>query len=102
MSGHDVVVIDAALMLDWRLDRQVDITIVVHASRARRFALAEKRGITPDDARARQRRQLPYSEYRRRADVVILNNGSKNDLRRKLDSFWRKVILKEIRRKADT
>ena len=100
MTAHDVVVIDAALLLDWNLDRQVDITLVVHASRERRFTLAEKRGITLKDARARQRRQLPYSEYRRRADVIVLNNGAKNDLRRKLESFWRRVVLKETRGEA--
>ena len=100
-TRHEVVVIDAALLLDWNLDRQVDITLVIHTSRARRFALAKKRGIAPADARARQSRQLPYSEYRCRADVVILNNGSKDDLRRKLDSFWRRVVLKETRKKVN-
>ena len=100
-TRHEVVIIDAALLLDWNLDRQVDMTLVIHTSRARRLALAKKRGIAPADARARQRRQLPYSEYRCRADVVILNNGSKDDLHRKLGDFWRRVVLKEIYKNAN-
>lgn len=84
----DVVVVDAALLLDWKLDREMDLTLVIHASQHVRFDRLAERGIKPFDAAARQRAQLPLAEYRRRADVFILNNGSEADLEVKLRRFW--------------
>lgn len=82
------VVIDAALLLDWGMDRETDLVLVIHAGRETRFRRAEKRGFSSADIRARQRAQLLFREFRRRADRVILNNGSEADLRRKLGDFW--------------
>ena len=78
------VVIDAALLLYWKMDRKVDCVIVVHASRKLRLNRLQARGIERKDTLAREKAQLSYSEYRRRADHIILNNGSKADLTRKV------------------
>jgi len=81
---YDLIVVDAALLLDWDMDREMDYVLVVHASQQVRLQRLAKRGISKDDALARQRAQLPYHEFRRRADRIILNNGSKDSLRKKL------------------
>ncbi len=82
--GGKIVVIDAALLLYWKMDREVDCVIVVHASRQLRLNRLQARGVDRKDALARERAQLPYSEYLGRADHVILNNGTKADLSRKV------------------
>ncbi len=87
-----VIVIDAALLLDWELDRRMDVVIVIHASRETRLKRLVERGIARDDALARERSQLPYSEYRKRADYIILNSGTEEDLRPKLSRIYRKCI----------
>lgn len=85
-------VVDAALLLDWDLDREVDFTLVIHAGLKRRLERLVAKGYTLADARARQRRQLFYAEYCRRADRVILNYGTVSDLRQKIEA-WTRAIL---------
>ncbi len=91
-KSHEVVVIDAALLLDWNLDASMDIVLVIHASRRERLRRLMARGIERSDAEARQRAQLPFREYQKRADVVILNNSTEDKLRAKLARSWKKII----------
>jgi len=84
-----VVVIDAALLLDWNMDREVDFVLVIHASRTERLKRLRSKGISPQDVRARERAQLPYREFQKRADRVILNNGMPADLERKVAEWYR-------------
>lgn len=85
---YDVVVVDAALLLDWQLDRELDFVLVIHASQSIRTRRMLARGYSADDVLSRQNHQLAYSEYRRRADRVIFNGGTKYDLRKKLVRLW--------------
>jgi len=87
-GDREVVIIDAALLLFWGMDREVDLVLVIHSSRRCRLDRAEQRGIERADALAREKAQLPYSEFRKRADRLILNNGSLEQLERKLERFW--------------
>ena len=57
------VVIDAALLLQWRMDREVDLVLVIHAGWALRLQRAVRRGLSVSDVAARQRAQLPYREF---------------------------------------
>jgi len=84
VKKHDLVVIDAALLLYWQMDREVDFVLVIHASIQTRFARMAKRGITEADALARQQAQLPYSEFQKRANRMILNNGTREQLKIRL------------------
>ncbi|MEW5995369.1 MAG: dephospho-CoA kinase [Candidatus Zixiibacteriota bacterium] len=84
----EIVIVDAALLPDWHLDREMDVVLVIHASLKTRLSRLKARGISRRDALARQRAQLPYSEYRHRADRVILNNSSIANLRAKLDKWY--------------
>jgi len=88
---HDLVVIDAALLLYWQMDREVDFVLVIHALRQTRFARMAKRGIAEADALARQQAQLPYREFRKRADRMILNNGTLKQLRTRLIRLLRSI-----------
>jgi dephospho-CoA kinase len=88
---HGLIVIDAALLLNWDMDRRMDYVLVIHASQRDRFERLATRGISRKDALARQRAQLPFKEFKARADRVILNNGTRPDLRRKLQEFIREI-----------
>ncbi len=87
-----IVVIDAALLLDWDLDREIDATLVIHASREERIRRLVERGIDRADALARMKCQLPFAEYRRRASRLILNNKSPRLLQVKVAGFARKLV----------
>ena len=89
---HNVVVIDAALLLDWELDRPMDVVLVVHASEETRLKRLAARGISKEDALARQKAQVPFSEYRKRADYVVLNNSTVEKLQAKLQRLYKKFV----------
>jgi dephospho-CoA kinase len=88
---HDLLVVDAALLLDWCLDRLVDVVVVIHAAQPTRLARLKKRGIDRRDALARQRRQLPYAIYRKKADFVVFNRGTERQLETKLRDILKSV-----------
>jgi len=88
-----VVIIDAALLLDWDMDREVDFVLVIHASRAERLKRLKSKGVSPEDALARERAQLPYREFQKRADRVILNNGTPRELERKVAQWYRHLTV---------
>jgi len=87
-SGSSISVIDAPLLIEAGLDRAVDYVIVVSSSRQNRMKRAEKRGFTKKDFLARVRTQIPLSTKKRFADIVIDNNNSRKDLRRKIKKIW--------------
>lgn len=90
-NGH--VVIDAALLLQWGMDREVDLVLVIHAGWETRLRRAMRRGFSREDVKARQRAQLPFRAFQRRADRVILSTGTHADLRRKLKAFWDRHVV---------
>ena len=87
---YENIVVDAALLLDWKLDKKMDITIVIHAALKDRLKRLSERGISPKDTISRQKAQLPYSEYRKRADIIILNNQTEFELKIKLKKIFTK------------
>jgi dephospho-CoA kinase len=85
-----VVVLDVPLMVESARGYPVAGLIVVDVDpdvAVRR--LVEKRGMREDDARARIARQASREERRARADVVIENSGSLDDLAAQVDRAWR-------------
>jgi len=87
-----LIVIDAALLLHWQMDREVDFVLVIHAGLQIRLKRLRARGITREDALARQRAQLTFREFQKRADRVILNNRTPAILRRKIIALFREIV----------
>ena len=72
-----VVIVDAALMLDWHLERACDAVLAVIASEAEQVErLTRARGWSADEARARLAAQRTNEEYARAADAVVENHGT--------------------------
>ena len=85
----EVVVLDAALVLETGLDKSVDILIVVTADEStREHRLASDRGMTLSDIRGRMASQLEPDVLLERADIVVENNGSVEDLVPEADRVW--------------
>uniref|UniRef100_A0A832I085 Dephospho-CoA kinase n=1 Tax=Eiseniibacteriota bacterium TaxID=2212470 RepID=A0A832I085_UNCEI len=83
-AGHrGVVVVDAALMLEWGLERACDAIVAVTAPEEEQVArLAAARGWTPEQARARLAAQRTNERFAAAADAVLDNRGSPEDLAR--------------------
>ena len=87
--SDEIVVLDAALIVELGLDRVVNALIVVDAPDAvRRTRLVRSRGMTPEDVEARMAAQKARSELLDRADIVVHNGGTMEDLALEADRVW--------------
>lgn len=87
---HDLVVVDAAILYEARLDKLVDRVIVVTASEATRVGrIIARDRLTQEEALARVRAQTGLEEKARRADFVIDNSGSLEETREQVDRVLR-------------
>jgi dephospho-CoA kinase len=91
LAGTDqVVVLDVPLMVESKRGYPVAGLIVVDVDpevAVRR--LVEHRGMRESDVRARMAKQASRAERLARADRVIDNSGTLDDLRRQVDDAWR-------------
>jgi dephospho-CoA kinase len=72
-----VIVIDAALLLDWGLERWCDAVIAVESHESDQMArLQRERGWSAEEARRRLSVQRPAEAFRAAADVTLENHGT--------------------------
>jgi dephospho-CoA kinase len=84
-----IVVYDVPLLVENNLAPMYDVVIVVDASDEVRIArLAEHRGMSEPDARARIAAQAGRDERLRVAHVVIPNEGSLDELEARVGDVW--------------
>ncbi len=92
--GVPAIVVEAAVLLEAGWQSLVDEVWAVVAPRERVVErLARQRGLARAEVEERIARQMSDDERRERADVVIDNEGSLDDLRRRLEEVWRARIV---------
>lgn len=80
-----MVVVEAALIYEAELDKQLDAVIVVDAGEGERIRrIVERDGATEKDIRKRISSQWPVSKKLAKAEYVIHNNGTHQDLEHKV------------------
>jgi len=85
-----MVVLDMAVLVESGADALVDRVVFVRAPKDRRLAwLAESRGWSRDESQERMAAQRGDRAQRRRADVVVQNDGTRKDLRQKAAIFFK-------------
>ncbi|WP_459799743.1 dephospho-CoA kinase [Herbidospora sp. RD11066] len=87
-----VIVYDVPLLAENKLAPTFDHVIVVDTDDETRIRrLAENRGMSESDARARIAAQASREERLSIADTVIDNNGTVDDLDRQIDEAWARL-----------
>jgi len=96
-DGVPLVVHEIPLLYETGLERDMDVTVLVHAPEQVRLArLVRNRGLTESEARAIIEAQMPADAKLRRADIVIPNDSTEAALvRRALE------VLAELRQRAE-
>lgn len=95
-SSSGVLVYDVPLLVEGsvRERHDFDLIVVVEAPEELRIErLMRDRGMTEAQVRSRMASQATDEQRRAAADVVIVNDGSQQDLRRAVDTVWREGIL---------
>lgn len=94
-AGATVAVCDIPLLYEAGLESQFDAVVLVDApERVRLERLTETRGLSRAEALDMMRAQMPATTKRARADHVIDNGGSFDDLDRRVDAVWGELLLR--------
>jgi dephospho-CoA kinase len=86
-----VLVVDAALLVQWDMLDLFDRVVAVTAPEELRISRVAGSGRFRDDVASRIRAQLPESALIVEADTVIENDGTLDELRRRVDELWRSL-----------
>jgi dephospho-CoA kinase len=91
-STQEIVVLDAALLIETGLDRDLDLVLVVTAPQeTRETRLVKERGMSRADVRARIAAQASEVELLAKADIVISNSGSLEELAAEIEGVWARL-----------
>jgi dephospho-CoA kinase len=93
-AHHDqdvVVILDAALLIEAGLAEGVDVVIVTHSPREIQVERLAAKGVGERDASSRIAAQLAPEQRLARADIVIDNTGSLEELGRRVDEVWKQL-----------
>lgn len=94
-SGYaGIILLDAALLLDWVEELAPDAIVVVTAPREHRLARLGRRGLDEAEARRRMEHQRSEQEWTPRADWIVENDGDVDDLARKARALWAEVCAR--------
>jgi dephospho-CoA kinase len=94
-SGESLVVIEAALIYETGMEKELDYVIVVEAAEGLRIRRVRRRdGCSRDDVIRRIVSQMPTLDKLHLADFVIMNDGSRKELSRKVTFLYN--LLKSI------
>lgn len=92
-QGYTTVVYDAALIYEWGIESEFDLVIVVDAPLHDRIArICMRDHLTENDAMARIKSQMPLSEKVLRADIVIENNTTIEQLEKQIEIVMKRII----------
>ncbi|HEY3294567.1 MAG TPA: dephospho-CoA kinase [bacterium] len=101
-SAADVVVLDAALIFEWDIAEEFDLLLIVLADRnlvAHRMQAGGR--LSAPEIEARLALQIPPQDKARRADVVLVNDGSLDEFLEKVREFWTKRVLPELEQRRE-
>jgi dephospho-CoA kinase len=89
-AGSKVAVAEASQLLEAKTESRYDRVALVVAPEADRIRRWEEKGGDSEDARRRMSVQLTPAQAFDRASDVIVNDGTVEELEKKVDALWRK------------
>jgi dephospho-CoA kinase len=88
-----VVAIDAALIVEWGLQKELDYLVFVESKREDKIKrLQNQKSYSRKEAIDRIKSQLPEMTKKRLSDFVIINNKGLKELKRKAENVWERII----------
>ena len=92
-AGSPLFLIDGAVLVGSALDGQWDKLVVVAAPYETSVErIVQRDGISPEMARRRLDAQLPESQLAARADILLHNDGTKEQLHRKAQALAARLL----------
>ena len=96
-SQADIKILDAPLLFEAGMDQLCDrVWLVTADDSLRQRRIVQRDGLTEAEALQRMNAQMSQEEKAQRADATIENNGSQEELERRVDA-----LIQEVRRDVD-
>ena len=93
--GELIVIVEAALIYEAGLHKKLDAVIVVDADESERISRVRKRDVVSEDAvRSRMMAQLDVKKKLKKADYIIYNNGTLEELESKVRFLY--IVFKQL------
>ncbi len=93
-------IVEVPLLFEKGLENWFDFTVCVTTDSASQLRRLEKRGIPPDQARARIAQQMPLARKAELADHVLLNDGTPEFLCEQVDALAARLLNSQPDRPA--
>lgn len=91
-QDSEIVAMECALLFEAQFDNEVDSTMLVSAACNVRVSRVMKRdGVDAETVKRWMEMQMPEEEKRKRADFIILNDGTQ-DLERQIDNVLNEIL----------
>jgi dephospho-CoA kinase len=94
LDTQDVVVLVNPLLIEMGTHRDCDVVVVVSASPETQVARSIARGMDEADVRARIDAQLPLDARARAADVLLDNEGTREELEAEVEVLWQDLAAR--------
>jgi dephospho-CoA kinase len=96
-KGVSVVVVDAPLLYETGLYKNLDKVVVVSADTDKIKERLKLRGMDEEDSNRRLHHQIPLATKEKIADYVLYNNGPEEDLKKELKTLLLRIKEWEVR-----
>jgi dephospho-CoA kinase len=92
-SQEKILIIDAALIYEAKMDRLMDKIIVVCINEDEQVKrLAKRNNLSKEEALQRIKSQMPMKEKVKMADYVIDNSNSLDETKKQVEKIWKKLV----------
>ena len=92
-NQEKILVIDAALIYEAKIDRLMDKIIVVYINEDEQIKrLIKRNNLSKDEASQRVKSQIPMKEKIKMADYVIDNNDTLDKTKKQVETFWQSLV----------
>ena len=92
-SQEKILIIDAALIYEAKIDRSMDKIIVVYINEDEQVKRLVKRdNLSKEEALQRIKSQMPMKEKVKMADYVIDNSSSLDKTKKQVEKIWKKLV----------
>ena len=85
------IVLDAALLYDWKIEKKLDAVIVVHTNQKLRIHRMKQRGYSNEQIKEIDNRQRTFQSFRKKSDYLIYNSGTQKELVQKVKKVLQKL-----------
>ncbi len=91
VAGETIAIYDVPLLFENQLQKDFDEVLLVYApEELSKQRLMARNGLSENQAKARLQTQMPIEQKKTLADVVIVNDGDRDQLRQQVDDYFKK------------